>query len=507
MIGLALFALLLLLAACGPARNKAAGGATSEQVVQIAERYAATGDIAQARAALEGLDVANPSQYLLLLAEQRVADAPADPATDALVQLTLALGLQSGQLMAYAAQQGLLAEAHLAPPTYAPPPAQNNRAGQAIAASNNLAASQDESASSQDAPANVADNEETVSSDNVVIDDSKSDGAAVPAVPTVAIEPVNAGDDATNSDATNSDDTNSDDSDGNGEGKSEQAAGETDVVLIPTPTQTSISKPVAQASNAMNVRAGPGTAYPIVGAMNTGEQNEIIGKNPQGDWWQVSLPNGQAGWVYGPLIQTSGDTAAIAVAANIPEPPPTPTPAPVVEAPPAEEPAAEAPPAEEAPAEEAPPPRSGNDFVLIEKRLWTVEETGGRVDEKGSVTCGEKHELYVNVVDINGNRINGVVVSSIYSSESYATGSQGKGDGVVEFVLFGGQDVKVVRDADGREVTSDVAYGMTTKSPEIPNEQLIQAGFCWDTASCDRFNFSAGCWGHHSWTVTFQRQY
>src|SRR5690606_42103870 len=67
--------------------------------------------------------------------------------------------------------------------------------------------------------------------------------------------------------------------------------------------------------------------------------------------------------------------------------------------------------------------------------------------------------------------------------------------------------VKVARDADGREVTSDIADGITTKSPEIPDEVLIQAGFCWDTASCDKFNYSAGCWGHHSWSVTFQRQY
>ncbi len=485
-LALALVALLLLLAACGPARNKAKEGALADQVVQIAQDYAASGDLVQARTQLEALDVANPTQYLILLAEQRTTDAPADPSTDALVRLALSLGLQSSKLMVYAEQQGLLAEANLAPPTYAPPP------GQAIVASNDLTGQNNPSGASQEPAANTGDN-----GNNVVIDDSNRDDQGVPAVPTVVIESAD------------------------GAAAPDDAAADP-----PAPTETPIPKPMVQASNAMNVRSGPGTAYPVVGALDTGQQSEIVGKNPQGDWWQVALPSGQNGWVYGPLVQTSGDTAAIAVAANIPEPPPTPTPAPVAaappaeappaEAPPAEQPPAEAPPAEEPPAEappeeappaEEPPPRSGNDFVLIEKRLWSVEETGGHVDAAGSVTCGEKHELYVNVVDANGNRLNGVTVSSIYNGETYVTGAQGKGDGVVEYVLFGGQGVKVARDADGREVTSDIADGITTKSPEIPDEVLIQAGFCWDTASCDKFNYSAGCWGHHSWSVTFQRQY
>jgi hypothetical protein len=101
-----------------------------------------------------------------------------------------------------------------------------------------------------------------------------------------------------------------------------------------------------------------------------------------------------------------------------------------------------------------------------------------------------------------------VAVQAIYGAqEIFVTGAQGKGDGQVEFVLGSGQGVKVIRDADGREVSSDVVDGMTTESPKISHEDLIAGRYCRDKESCDKFNASAGCWGHHSWTVTFKRKY
>jgi uncharacterized protein YraI len=278
------------------------------------------------------------------------------------------------------------------------------------------------------------------------------------------------------------------------------------------PTATVVTKPQVVASNGLNVRGGPGTAYGVVGALMTGQQADIIAKNPEGDWWQIAMPSGGTGWVYGPLVQALGDTATIAVATDIPAAPPTPTPAPVAQVPeqPAEQPPAEQP-TEAPPAAEAPPPAEvppGNDFYRVERRLWTVEETGGAVDSGGSVRCGEKRELVVIVLDANGNRLNGVAVQAIYGAqEIFVTGAQGKGDGQVEFVLGEGQGVKVIRDADGREVTSDVVDGMTTHSPKIALEDLIAARYCRDAESCAKFNFSAGCWGHHSWTVTFKRKY
>ena len=99
---------------------------------------------------------------------------------------------------------------------------------------------------------------------------------------------------------------------------------------------------------------------------------------------------------------------------------------------------------------------------MVEKRLWDVYENGGSLSGP-TVICGEKRQLVVSVLDANGSLINGVAVQEEFGAkEIQVTGAQGKGDGTAEFILGRGQDVKVVRDADGRDVTSDVARGMVT---------------------------------------------
>ncbi|GAB4563896.1 MAG: hypothetical protein Kow0047_13190 [Anaerolineae bacterium] len=105
---------------------------------------------------------------------------------------------------------------------------------------------------------------------------------------------------------------------------------------VPTPTDTPTPMPPAAVPNTnMNVRAGPGTNYPIIGAARAGQTFLITGKNPQGDWWQIDY-NGRTGWLYAPLTVPQGDVSQIQVAANIPTPPPpTPTPIPTPTPPPA----------------------------------------------------------------------------------------------------------------------------------------------------------------------------
>jgi hypothetical protein len=112
----------------------------------------------------------------------------------------------------------------------------------------------------------------------------------------------------------------------------------------------------------------------------------------------------------------------------------------------------------------------------------------------------------VEVLDAGGGPINGVEIQAQLGAREIEVSGE-KGPGVAEFVLGGGQEVKVVRDADGREATSDVAYGLTTKPWEIPYEYLIAGRFCTDDASCKSFVDAPGCYGHYSWTVTFQRNY
>jgi uncharacterized protein YraI len=287
------------------------------------------------------------------------------------------------------------------------------------------------------------------------------------------------------------------------------------VVPIPTPTPTPVAPPLARALNALNVRAGPGTDYAVVSGLEPSAQVEITGRNADADWWQILLPGGGEGWVYAPLIETTASATVVALAAAIPErPSPTPVPEPVVavETAPAQPEAAPEPVEEDAAleepapeAEEPAPPAGGPDFRVIEKRLWDVVENGGVLDGN-SVRCGERRQLQVIVVDANGVRLSGIPVQVQYGAkEVIVTGTHG--EGAAEFVLGHGQDVAVVRDVDGRAVTSEVATGLVTVPWEIPYEHLIAGRFCTDDASCASFVNATGCYGHYSWTVIFQRSY
>ena len=433
---LLLAAVLLLLAACGPAQAASSDDQLRAETARIAQQFQSDLDLASARTALDGLDVANPRQWLMLQTEDLIASG-ADPAlAAALVELTEALDIQSAAIRSYAEQQGLAEPT----PTFELAPVEpvvvQSEAGPAA----------------QAAPAEAAVVETPAPTATAV-------AVALAALPTATPEP-----------------------------------------LVPT-------TPQGKSTGLINVRSGPGTEFDTVAALNSDEAVDIVGKNPAGDWWQVTVANGATGWVFGQLLQTSGDIAAVAVASDIPTPPPA---APVVEV--QAEVATEAPVAEapaEQPTDQPAPVADGPDFRVTNIRLWDVYENGGFLDGP-TVTCGEKRQLVAVVLDANGNPINGVAVKGLLGAqETIVTGSQGKGDGQAEFVLGGGQYLAVAKDADGREVTSDTAYGLTTDPREIPIDTLIAAQYCTDQAQCNTWVNSPypPCKGHYSWTVTFQRKY
>ena len=233
----------------------------------------------------------------------------------------------------------------------------------------------------------------------------------------------------------------------------------------------------------------PAQSTPSSARRPAGTTVRIAGTNKAGDWYHLS--NGR--WIAAFLVDTDGASTrsspplrALPQQAKPPSPPwrhPCP---PTIDA--------------------AAAATSGNQFVVVERRLWDVYENGGTLDGP-SVHCGEGRELHVNVLDANGSRLNGVAVQVQYGArETIVTGSQGKGDGVAEFVLGGGQDVKVVRDTDGSPVTSDIATGLSTNPNGIDQPDLIAAGYCQDDESCRHFAVNNGCLGHFSWNVTFQRR-
>ncbi len=94
----------------------------------------------------------------------------------------------------------------------------------------------------------------------------------------------------------------------------------------------------------VNVRTGPGSAYPIIGAANFGVEGAIIGRSADGLWWVSSIqsaPNGQ-GWVSAdfvrvfntgnvPVIPAPPLPTPIPTSTPVPTPLPQPTPQPVLQ--------------------------------------------------------------------------------------------------------------------------------------------------------------------------------
>lgn len=440
----------LLFTGCGPENSESNQETLATTTQQIALEYQATHNLDQAAAKLAALDVANPNQWLLYLTENTISDSGDANLTDALVLLSTDLGLQSNTIRQYAFQHNLVEAAiALQPEVMINSPA----TPEAVAAA------------SQADVVNVLGNAEA-SGENIneiaSPENSPAENAPAEALPTTVLT----------------------------------ATAEAPSVA-PTPTSTPVLDPQVKAASDINVRLGPGTDYTIAGALRQSETATITGKNSIGDWWEVTLANGQRGWVYAPLVETTGDTNAVAVAANIPTPPPTATPAPTqAPAPPAEEAPAEAPPAVETPAAD---PNAPPHFTLVNRRLWGKQENDG---------CIGKHLLRIHVLDANGNRLNGVRLKGIYTGFEVATGDQGKGDGIIEFDLHGsGEGFAVIQNNDGREATSDRAEGFTTRSVDIDKETLINAGYCTNDEDCQIFYNSWGCHGHHSWEATFQRNY
>lgn len=69
----------------------------------------------------------------------------------------------------------------------------------------------------------------------------------------------------------------------------------------------------------INVRAGPGTFYDIVGQLFPGDVRPALGISPGREWIQISYEGGIS-WVYAPYVSVSGGELQVV------EPPPTPTP-------------------------------------------------------------------------------------------------------------------------------------------------------------------------------------
>ena len=69
-----------------------------------------------------------------------------------------------------------------------------------------------------------------------------------------------------------------------------------------TPTATPTVFGVVSAQGRINVRAGPGTQFAVVGSLAPDSGVRVIGANDEGDWYQIRREDGDEGWVSGALL-------------------------------------------------------------------------------------------------------------------------------------------------------------------------------------------------------------
>jgi hypothetical protein len=80
-----------------------------------------------------------------------------------------------------------------------------------------------------------------------------------------------------------------------------------------TPTADPCGPAIARPRNApINVRTGPGINYPVL-VEDSGGEMPVLGRHHAFRWWQVSLPNGQIGWVADEVAAVTGYVAGVAL--------------------------------------------------------------------------------------------------------------------------------------------------------------------------------------------------
>ena len=85
--------------------------------------------------------------------------------------------------------------------------------------------------------------------------------------------------------------------------------GEIVITVTPVPAPT-VEPTFVVLLNAVNLRGGPSTDYPVVQTTGPGQRLNIAGR--YGDWWQVDA-GATPGWIYGPMGRTEGDTDGVPV--------------------------------------------------------------------------------------------------------------------------------------------------------------------------------------------------
>lgn len=90
-----------------------------------------------------------------------------------------------------------------------------------------------------------------------------------------------------------------------------------EITVTPSPpSQEAIALPAGPTArinvNDLNVRAGPGTTYPVLGTLAFGTQVPVTGRIADGTWLAIPF-NGMTGWIFSELAILDGDLSAVPV--------------------------------------------------------------------------------------------------------------------------------------------------------------------------------------------------
>ena len=97
------------------------------------------------------------------------------------------------------------------------------------------------------------------------------------------------------------------------------------IVDLPAPEPKAPTGTVTGA-NVLNIRSGPGTNFPVIGAARNGDTGTIVGRSQDSRWWVVDAPTlpGGVGWVSADFVAAT-NAGDVPVIPSPPPPPPTPT--------------------------------------------------------------------------------------------------------------------------------------------------------------------------------------
>ena len=86
--------------------------------------------------------------------------------------------------------------------------------------------------------------------------------------------------------------------------------------------------PIATATVDLNIRSGPGVAYPVLGVLRADHSAAVSGLSPDGDWLQIAYAGAASGygWVARRYVVVSGELGNVPIVPAPPLPTPSPTP-------------------------------------------------------------------------------------------------------------------------------------------------------------------------------------